>query len=88
MGRNLDRRVEAMTPIKNPTVHQQVMDQMMLANLNDNMQSFVTDPTGKYTGRTRRGPAVQRAHYFMTNPSSRGAAERLRSGPRTPKLNC
>jgi polyphosphate kinase len=84
MPRNLDRRVEALTPIDNPTVHQQVLQQIMVANLNDEAQSWTLDAEGGY----RRDPAWDRpgafsAHeYFMNNPSLSGRGQKVRDLPR------
>ncbi len=72
MGRNLNRRVEALIEIRNDTVKAQIVDQIMAANLADTAQSWVMNPDNSFT-RHPVGPDAFNCHrFFMENPSLSG----------------
>ena len=87
MPRNLNRRVELLVPIENKTVHEQVLDQIMLANYLDNKQSWILDESGNYKKiQYSKSDSFSAHDYFMKNPSLSGIGKaKLKMKPK--KLN-
>jgi len=86
MGRNLKRRVETLVEITNPTVHAQILDQVMYANLADQAQSWVLQSDGRYVRHNAVGESANfNCHrFFMETPSLSGRGQAGRDG--TPRL--
>ncbi len=86
MPRNFDWRVEVIVPIENPTVHEQIMGQIMMANLKDESQSWVLQQDGTYKRISLDSKAISAHDYFIKNPSLSGRGTSLKKAKSTQML--
>jgi polyphosphate kinase len=86
MPRNLDWRIETLVPIDNTTVHRQVMDQIMIANLKDDTNSWELQADGSYARETPNDDGFSAHGFFMNNPSLSGRGSALRRSRVPPEL--
>ncbi len=86
MTRNMERRIEAFIPIENPTVHEQVLDQIMIATLKDNTQSWILKSDGQYVREKSADDKFSAHSFFMKNPSLSGRGTAIKNSSRPPEL--
>ena len=81
MPRNLDRRIELLVPIENPTVHRHMLEEIMEANLRDNVQSWYLQPDRTYLRGQAGGDPFGAHRYFISSPSLSGGGSELKDQP-------
>jgi len=79
MPRNLHRRVEFLARIDNKTVHRQILDQIMLANIKDTENSWTLLSNGNSIRKKDKNNSTRfDAHdYFINNPSLSGRGKSI-----------
>ena len=86
MPRNLNRRIETLVPVTNDTIQRQVLEQIMVACMKDNTQTWILEPDGSYTRLSNAKDPFSAHNYFLTNPSLSGRGKALKVNTPVPKL--